>query len=182
MIETRTQLIQYLIDKHQYKTYLEIGVFKGYNFRDININKKEWVDPTPRTKDRTNGHIMTSDVFFNTKEKTSWDIIFIDGLHTEEQSTKDLNNSLNHLNFNGCVILHDCNPPDVRYESFNLCGTVWKTIVKFRKRDDLLVRVIDIDFGCGYVKKLYDYKYDMIDKNKKEMLNLISIDELNNIT
>jgi hypothetical protein len=38
-------------------------------------------------------------------------VIFIDGLHTFEQTLQDSYNSLNYLAQGGVIILHDCNPP-----------------------------------------------------------------------
>ncbi len=47
-----------------------------------------------------------SDNFFN-KNKINYDLIFIDGNHTINQVLKDTINSLNCLNKNGIIILHD---------------------------------------------------------------------------
>ena len=41
---------------------------------------------------------------------TSFDLVFIDGLHTYEQVKKDIINSLNCLKENGVVLVHDCMP------------------------------------------------------------------------
>ena len=47
-----------------------------------------------------------SDIFFK-NNKTNYDMIFIDGNHTINQVLKDIINSLNCLNKNGIIILHD---------------------------------------------------------------------------
>ncbi len=71
---------------------------------------------------------------------------FIDGLHTEEQVDKDVENSLKHLSPNGTIMLHDCNPPTEwhqrSYEDFcsNPCewnGTCWRSVVKLKQRSDI---------------------------------------------
>ncbi len=47
-----------------------------------------------------------SDNFFN-KNKINYDLIFVDGNHTINQVLKDIINSLNCLNENGIIVLHD---------------------------------------------------------------------------
>ena len=49
---------------------------------------------------------MTSDKFFKDNEK--FDIIFIDGLHTFEQTIKDIDNSIKFLRDKGVILIHDC--------------------------------------------------------------------------
>ena len=76
---------------------------------------------------------MTSDEYFK-KSKDKFDLIFLDGLHTYEQTIKDINNSLNFINDNGLIIIHDCLPKKIwnqivprMYGHWN--GDVWKAIV-----------------------------------------------------
>lgn len=58
---------------------------------------------------------MTSDAFFNNIPKIiiqkGIDVVLIDGLHTYEQSLKDVLNTLNYLTNNEIIVMHDCNPP-----------------------------------------------------------------------
>ena len=191
----RTDLLNHLINKRNYKKYLEIGVRdanKG-NFNNIKIDYKIGVDPEPRTR-QSNIVELTSDDFFKVN-KEKYDIIFIDGLHLEEQVDKDIVNSLDALNENGIVLLHDCNPPtefrqrdnyevNGKFPSWN--GTVWKSIAKVRMtRTDLKVQVVDTDWGVGIIEKsenqeLYpettDLNYKFLDTNRKELLNIIDTD------
>ena len=75
----RWDLIEYLIKKNNYKNYLEIGCDKNQLFSKVNINNKIGVDPV------SGGNVRkTSDDFFK-ENKSSFDIVFIDGLHTYEQ-------------------------------------------------------------------------------------------------
>jgi hypothetical protein len=88
------------------QTYLEIGVRSGTTFFEVDIKNKFAVDPkfmfdtNAYAKD---GHLhffaVTSDEFFSligaSKHRNLFfDIIFIDGLHTFEQSFTDFKNSL----------------------------------------------------------------------------------------
>jgi gliding motility-associated-like protein len=125
-----------------------------------------------------------------------WDVIFIDGLHISTQVMRDILNSLNHLSWNGYILLHDCNPPtiqlaredyyiDGKQQEWN--GTVWKAIYWLRaNRADLKVQVVDTDWGVGIIKREssqsvpFDnpfYEYNQMCSNRKRDLGLISIDE-----
>ena len=77
---------------------------------------------------------MTSDAFF-AQNKERFDCIFIDGLHTFEQSLKDFYNAWEVLNKGGAVVFHDTNPDNKEYaKSFKdggqWCGDVYRTIVR----------------------------------------------------
>lgn len=193
----RYQLINFLIKENKYKKYLEIGVHKGENIKEIKCELIDSIDPyisndIQKSEEYPVKFRMTSDEFFENIATTlnyKYDIIFIDGLHITEQVDKDINNSLKYLNENGTIILHDCNPiyynsqivPRI-YDYWN--GDVWKSIVKIRNRSDLDVFVIDSDTGLGVIRKngnkpsnsknseILDWEY--FDKNRKTLLNLIS--------
>ena len=191
---TRTHILNHLIKKNKYTTYLEIGVRdpNSGNFNNIKINSKLGVDPSPKVT-QDNIYIGTSDDFFS-NNKTKFDIIFIDGNHMMEQVDKDIENSLTFLNEGGLILLHDCNPPTEFHQRENYCidgkypswnGTVWKSIVKLRfKRDDLKVNVIDTDWGVGIISKSQNEKlidtvnleYKNLENDRENMLGLISTD------
>ncbi len=187
----RIELINSLIEKFKYETYLEIGISIGITFNAINCKHKTSVDPAGNPTFK-----MTSDEFFKLNlECPSFDIIFIDGLHTAEQVLKDVDNSLLYLNENGTIVLHDCNPhaeflqvdiDDPRKQGA-WAGTVWKAVAKLRAtRKDLSMCVVDIDFGLGVIRrgtqKAYENLSDKLDweylvAHRKELLNLISVEE-----
>lgn len=189
----RYDLINRLINKFNFKTYLEIGVFNGENFKEINCETKVSVDPVPGEY-VTN--TMTSDEYFATlSEDTKFDLIFIDGLHLWEQCYRDINNALNHLSPNGVIVCHDMNPlyelysSRVQFTYWN--GDVWKSFVKVRsERSDIHCCMIeDCDFGLGIITNGCDtpielnkpaetltYQDDFA-KNKKYLMNTISIND-----
>lgn len=126
----RISVIQYLIDKYNYKSYLEIGVQRGISFLPIKCTKKIAVDPffliswkdkirwnyKNKSNLRNSYFETTSDEFFvNQKfileEVNGLDIVFIDGLHTYKATLQDVLNSLKFLNSKGTIIAHDCFPP-----------------------------------------------------------------------
>lgn len=197
----RWDIINHLIKSRKYKKYLEIGVNNGECIKKINAEIKDGVDPGAETFNPPEvNYPISSDTFFESiDETTKYDLIFIDGLHHHDQVDKDINNALNHLNDDGIIVLHDCNPPEYELQTvprktglWN--GDVWKSIVRLRcDREDLCVSVIDTDWGVGLVhkgtQKLYDgLSYDSIidnwhyfDKNRTDILNIISVDEFYNL-
>jgi hypothetical protein len=190
---TRTELINGLIKKYNFKTYLEIGVNTqsqpGYNWVGVDILVKHGVDPNVDTT-----YKMTSDEFFDNHISQKYDIIFIDGLHLFEQVYRDITNSLNNLENNGIIVVHDCNPITEitqRREraSDSWHGDVWKAIVKLKiEESNINICTVDTDEGCGIIRKgsqtllkitegtnIEDYSF--LENNRKEVLNLISVNE-----
>jgi hypothetical protein len=192
----RFHIINYLIEKHNLVNYLEIGVFKGENIREIKALHKDGVDPGVEgyTPPEVN-YPMGSNEFFELikgHEDIKYDIIFIDGLHEYSQVKKDIENSLNHLQPNGFILMHDCNPvsydaqiPDRKTIAWN--GDVWKSFVEFKQNNlNFECCVVDTDFGVGFIKNngesfnsspLLDIDYQTFDSDRKKYLNLITWDE-----
>jgi hypothetical protein len=122
-----------------------------------------------------------------------FDIIFIDGLHHNNQVLKDIENSLNHLSENGTIVCHDCLPTTELMQERDdhggeWTGDVWKAIAQLRVETiDLDIKVINTDYGCGIIRRgtnlpyqinVENYKtYSYYDKHKNEMLNIISTEQ-----
>ena len=192
-IASRTSIINHLVKKYSLNNYLEIGVRDGRNFDKIIARKKTGVDPYP-TKKITGLHQITSDEFFKINENF-FDIIFIDGLHLENQVDKDLEGGLNFLSEGGFIIMHDCNPPtefhqrenyevDGQFPPWN--GTVWKSFAKLRlNNQDLDICCVDCDWGIGVIRRGFSSSpnlsgkldFNFLNKNRKYLLNLISVNE-----
>ena len=190
---TRDVIINNEIAKNNYKTYLEIGVMSGTNLRKIRNVKKTAVDPDPKSKGTT--HVMTSDMFFELNDfqyKQNFDIIFIDGLHEANQVYKDIENALKCLNKGGTIVLHDMNPSTelmqrVPRETTLWTGDCWRAMVKFRCNYEMLSYTVDTDYGVGIIKpdvksetigvSLDRLDYECFDKNRKEFVGLISVEE-----
>lgn len=177
----RWDVINHLIEKNNYKTYLEIGYYKGWSFDNVKCEEKTAVDPnpckTPEQEEWRYGMIamlsenegvlkMTSDEFFSIKniteghfgkgEKDTWDIIFIDGLHEAKQVTKDIENSLKFLSSGGTIVLHDCNPPKYEHTTTGIdgcwTGDVYKAVARFRAEyPQHELYTVDIDWGVGVI-------------------------------
>lgn len=189
---TRIEVLNALIKKNKVKNYLEIGVNRGKCLFNIKGPERRFaVDPffnfnlwkrfraIVLNPDNLKNHYfeVTSDAFFAKEtallQKNTLDLAFIDGLHTYEQSLKDTLNTLQYLDANGVIVLHDCNPLDAlaafpavdidkaREELGNhkdwkniWNGDVWKTIVYIRKNHpELTAFVLNTDHGLGFVCK-----------------------------
>lgn len=184
---TRTEIINTLIRKRGYKSYLEIGVDYGFNFRAVEVENKVGVDPIPKIPDLV---VATSDDFFALNIRT-FDIIFVDGLHHADQVVRDIENALKFLNEGGTIVCHDMNPtteqeqivPQVQAE---WTGDCWKAWVKLRsERSDLSMFVVATDYGCGVIQRGFqttlegvgDLTWAAFCENRKSWLNLVSIEE-----
>jgi len=189
----RTDIINHLIKKNDYKRYLEIGVRNpDENLNKIIVEHKDGVDPAGNCN-----YPIPSDDFFNQLDgDVKYDIIFIDGLHLDYQVERDITNSLKHLNEGGTIVMHDCSPIKEEHQveeyvvgkTWN--GTTWKAYVKFRMTDEnLSMCVVDTDHGVGIITKgkqtLYptsdvlDFK--LLDENRKNILNLITTEKFLNL-
>ena len=104
----RHNVINY-VSKPQDK-YLEIGVETGFTFNNTHFSDKTGVDPSPSfSSDKL--VLKTSDEYFeNLDNKEFFDIFFIDGMHQVEYVLKDINNSINHLNEDGKILVDDIIP------------------------------------------------------------------------
>ena len=147
---TRQFVVQNIINLKKFESYLEIGTFHDHLFKNIECNKKVGVDPVSGGTVR-----KTSDKFFeNNKDK--FDCIFIDGLHYYSQVKKDIENSINILNPNGIILLHDCLPNNHFEQAVPRCqitwnGDVWKAIVGCRSKENLDTYTCYADFGIGVI-------------------------------
>ena len=151
----RITILQSLIDKNNYKSYLEIGVQAGHVLSAIKCPVKVGVDPD--TASAATIHNTSDGFFANNKEQ--FDIIFIDGLHHADQVGKDIENSLKVLSKGGTIVMHDCLPTTKRMQEIPLqeqsewTGNVWKAYLKFRMtRADLDMAVVNCDWGCGIIR------------------------------
>ena len=188
---SRSDLIQKSIDKNNDENYLEIGCDENINFNAIEVENKIGVDPL-----RGENYKGTSDNFFD-KNTLNFDCIFIDGLHHYYQVQKDINNSLECLENNGTIFVHDCLPVSKarqavpRYKSvWN--GDVWKAIVEARTRPDIETKTVLIDQGIAIIKKqknsdilkikkiFSELKFKDFYENHKKYMQIISYEDLDN--
>lgn len=141
-----------LIDKYQDPSYLEIGCASNTLFDAVPCAKKIGVDPMSGGNMR-----MTSDAFFQ-NNKSTFDIVFIDGLHTYEQVRLDIINSIASLRPGGWIALHDMLPRDWIEQHVPLIsrgpwtGDVWKVGFELAKTEGIDFKILKIDHGVGVIK------------------------------
>jgi len=106
-----------LIRELHLRSYLEIGVFEGETFANVNARRRYGVDPRPLfdavyLPRGATFAVTTSDEFFAMIRRTKrFDIAFIDGLHTVDQTYRDLINTFSHLR-PGVIVIDDTVPSD----------------------------------------------------------------------
>lgn len=190
---SRMQIIQEIIEYKKYKRYLEIGCDNDELFSKIKIDFKVGVDPV------SGGTIRSTSNDFFKKNENVFDIIFIDGLHHYKQVKKDINNSLNFLDKDGIIIIHDCIPKNyleqaVPRSQFLWTGDVWKAFVEIRTKENLNSYTCLADKGLGIIMKrknknklnlnIKDYKklkFKDFYYNHKIMMNLVEYSKIRKI-
>lgn len=185
-----TQILQALINRHNYSSYLEIGVQAGKNFQAINILEKTGVDPYSPLFECLK---ITSDDFF-AKNRRGYDIVFIDGDHREEQVYKDIKNAITILNPRGVIMVHDLNPTSELMQTVprlarEWTGDGWRAWLRIRGSENTLVmNVVDTDYGCGLITVDVEKEiplipavsfmtYSQFAEHKAEWLPLISVEQ-----
>ncbi len=197
-----TEVLNALIEKHKYESYLEIGVQNPHNnFNKIKCAKKVGVDPESNFEGSEYDGVffqLTSNEYFrktlNSKfnhDVRQFDLIFIDGLHHWEQALIDFLYSLQALRgYNGTIVMHDALPKTeimqrVPRESSEWTGDVWKAIAcitniigehhKIYFQDQY---VIDDDYGIAVFENIINTKFLEVNYEEsfswyKETINVI---------
>lgn len=180
---SRYDIINNLIKKYGYNSYLEIGVrhFECFNRIDLPIENKSSIDPS---YDGVTYKLTSDEAFKSMPKEKKWDIIFIDGYHEFNQVFRDIRNSLEHLNDNGSIVCHDMLPPKPDFVDIKYCGDGYRAFAKLRMSDENLeMYVVDVDYGCGVIRKgnqtLYEDKFfvdefNYFHDNRQNLMNVKS--------
>jgi hypothetical protein len=152
----RIALVNLLVSKKPDCAYLEIGCASDDLFDSVPALNKTGVDP------RKGGNVRkTSDDFF-LSNKSQFDVVFIDGLHTYEQVRKDVINSIKFLKPGGWIALHDMLPLNwiehhVPVVSAGIwTGDVWKVAFELSRTDGIDFKILRIDHGVGVLRLTKD--------------------------
>ena len=151
----RTEYIKSLIKENNFKSYLEIGLGDGRNFKEIEIEDKIGVDPQSSGKDIAQ---VSSDKYF-LHNLDSFDLIFIDGLHHADQVERDIVNSWNCLNKGGMILIHDIKPhsfemQEVPRNTKQWTGDVWRAWYGLQVNyPKLKLGYWDDEYGLGIIYK-----------------------------
>ncbi len=103
------------------RTYLEVGVNYGATFFGVDIETRTGVDPKfmfdckSLENERNHFFEVESDFYFQkiASRRDKFDIIFVDGLHTYEQTLRDFCSSLAHCHEKTIWLIDDVIPSDV---------------------------------------------------------------------
>lgn len=191
----RTDIINAIIKKLNFTSYLEIGTQWGANLNAVVCENKHGVDPDWQS---AADFKMTSDEYFKLYPQ-KFDIVFIDGLHHADQFLRDFCNACNVLSPGGAIVCHDCNPTSEAMQRVPMIqdvwtGDVWRgwgAIVNWWKVCEVkeMPFVVDTDYGVGVIKvgeinsacggrlpMLYplDLPYQSLEKDRQKLLNLQS--------
>lgn len=195
-MNTHARILNYLIFRHNYKTYLEIGLDNpAATYVDIMAENKESCDPyinveiTPIISKYLTYHMKSDDMFANMEPDKKYDLIFVDGLHDGKQVVRDVINSIKHINNNGLVVVHDCLPKKDYWteQVFNKdnpkrhlgngvfdgtwCGTTW-TALPVLKKIGVKFETLDVEYGLGVFRcqdvSNIEYNDDMFFDTKYE--------------
>ena len=162
------ELANYLADKFNYKTYLELGTAKCETINEINIPFKRGVDINKDVYGCDNPSHMTTDEYFETdvfadiENNGKFDIVFIDGLHHSDQVDKDFENSLKYLSDDGIILMDDVTPPEEEWQIIprnrwgGWTGDCWKSFLKLRcSRKDLFMCTVKFE-NSSFKVSLYN--------------------------
>jgi capsular polysaccharide biosynthesis protein len=124
----RSAVLQQILNLFESPSYLEIGVDSGLTFHSLSAFQKVAVDPDfkftpPANTMAAEYYAVTSDEYFATHCPANkfFDVVYIDGLHTFEQTLRDMLNAVLRLKPGGVVVIDDILPvsyhaslPDLR--------------------------------------------------------------------
>ncbi|WGM32279.1 class I SAM-dependent methyltransferase [Brevundimonas sp. NIBR11] len=113
----RADVIGGFLALHENPTYLEIGVDTGVTFHALECARKIAVDPhfkfvAGESTEAVVYHEVPSDEYFGSlvRDGETFQVIYVDGLHTMEQTLRDLLNAIDHLADDGVIIVDDVVP------------------------------------------------------------------------
>lgn len=118
MLKKRFERLNALAEITSAVKYLEIGVNAGETFRRVKVSRKVAVDPRFRfntqeyADEQTIFHEVTSDEFFAklAPDHGEFDLIYLDGLHTFEQTFRDFCASLRYSHSRTLWLIDDTHP------------------------------------------------------------------------
>ena len=197
------ELINHIIQLNEYSSYLEIGLGpgatsfygdknrSGATWSEVNCERKMCVDVSKFAPDLPY-FIGTSDEFFK-HNNCVYDLIYIDGDHSAEQVSIDLDNSLSCLSPRGCIVMHDVNPLTEGGTAATASGTAYKTFMITRQHDKLhsLCYKFTNDDTVGivlqepnpnvYVNTDKDYSYNYFAANRDNICNFKTLEEIDKV-
>lgn len=118
----RAEVVQAVLDLYKAPSYLEVGVFDGSTFHAVKAARKVAVDikfsldlaaarAAVAGQDVHYHEHPSDDYFAKVVGSELFDVVFIDGLHTFDQTLRDMLNAIAHLREGGVIVIDDVIPP-----------------------------------------------------------------------
>ncbi len=143
--------------------YVELGIYKAQTFNLVAPIFKiaHAVDSNPRSESHITApnavwHNRTTDSFISTLDKQFViDMVFIDALHTHDQSLKDFLGIIPFVRPNGLILLHDTYPYKKQLIIHEKCGDVYKTAWTIRNtmKEEFEIVTLPFYFGLSVIRK-----------------------------
>ena len=147
-------VVERLLQATGARSYLEIGCGEHDLFSQVHAVRKVGVDPT-----HGGTHRMTSDAFFAANDET-FDVVFVDGLHSYDQVRRDVRNALDVVPPGGWIALQDMFPRDwieehtPQISASRWTGDPWKLAFELIGARGVEFRLLAIDHGVGVIRVL----------------------------
>ena len=120
MMTPKADVIAGLLSLYRDPRYLEVGVAGGRTFNGVTAARKVAVDPkfkfevgeVKSNQPTASYHQVPSDEYFGflVESGERFDVIYLDGLHTFEQTLRDFCNAIRYLAPNGVIVVDDVMP------------------------------------------------------------------------
>jgi hypothetical protein len=150
----RSTIEDFYADRIDLLNYLNIR-FNHTSSLEIRWDNDQKSDIIQSRFDSTRGETfrMMSDEFFAQNDR-KFDLIVLnpDNL-SAEQFWNDIAHSLKSLNDGGTIVLHNLLPSKPIRGNFSFTRESWKAAVAMRLLPDYEIIVVDIDGGCGIIRK-----------------------------
>lgn len=187
----RGKFINSLLKDLNFKSYLELGISKGWCWEEIELENKVGVEINPEIPDLRIVKNTTDNYFSSLETSKKFDVIFIDADHEKNQVFKDFTNAYNHLSENGIIIMHDVNPidaSDIDPGRLGNCFEFWIELVNTHSKATKLFIGIQNEkegsLGLFFKNKLnftrknikcMDYGYSFYDMNRNKYTTEIQL-------
>ena len=141
------------------KSYLELGIYKGITFGTVEAKRKVSVD----LHQPAMFQMLTDDYFAQLDPNEKFDAIYIDANHNFDFVVRDFNNSVEHLNKDGIIFVHDLVPPTIKDTVPEICEDGFKLLC-WAFDEDIEFYTLDGDYGLT----VFPFLHRKIDDVKKK--------------
>ncbi len=184
--EWKGKFINHIVNKYNFKNYLELGIGNGDTWNIVKCENKIGVDMDSKFRDLNPNIICSSTDDFFQKNSKLFDVIYIDACHDNNQVRIDFINSLKFIDKNGIILFHDINPLNFAETGPNSSGDVyrfWMLLSDFfdletilGPHDDALgifraTNTLTEDHISSILNSTMDYNYSLFEEKRNEIIH-----------